>query len=68
MRTVSRAIIGECADGPTLHASHKFRHTYATMHLRHSVDIQTVQGWLGHSYIQSTMVYLKGVQSIDAIG
>lgn len=46
---------------------HKFRHTFATEHLRHGVDIRTLQSWLGHRDIQSTMVYLKGVQSKDAL-
>jgi hypothetical protein len=30
-------------------------------------DIRTLQGWLGHRDINSTMVYLKGVQSKDAL-
>jgi integrase/recombinase XerD len=46
---------------------HKFRHTYATEHLRHGVDIRTLQAWLGHRDIKSTMIYLKGVQSKDAL-
>ena len=40
---------------------HKFRHTFATEHLRHGVDIRTLQSWMGHRDIKSTMVYLKGV-------
>ena len=43
------------------------RHTFATEHLRHGVDIRTLQSWMGHRDIQSTMVYLKGVQSKDAL-
>ncbi len=58
-----------CAAGP--HCMnfflHKFRHTFATEHLRHGVDIRTLQGWMGHRDIKSTMVYLKGVQSKDAV-
>lgn len=37
---------------------HKFRATFATRWLA-SVDLRTVQLWLGHSDIQSTMRYLK---------
>jgi len=46
---------------------HKFRHTFATGHRRHGVDIRTLQTWMGHRDIKSTMVYLKGVQSKDAL-
>ena len=38
---------------------HKFRATFATMHLRNGVDISTVQKWMGHSDLQSTMRYLR---------
>lgn len=58
-----------CSDGPYCHHFflHKFRHTFATEHLRHGIDIRTLQSWLGHRDIQSTMVYLKGVHSKDAL-
>jgi len=58
-----------CADGPHCQRFflHKFRHTFATEHLRDGVDIRTLQGWMGHRDIQSTMVYLKGIQSKDAL-
>jgi integrase/recombinase XerD len=41
-------------------------HAFATNHLRDGVDIHTVQAWLGHRNIKSTMVYLKGIRSKDA--
>src|SRR5580698_3780153 len=58
----------KCAEGPYCmnFFLRKFRHTFATNHLRDGVDIRTVQNWLGHRDIQSTMVYLKGVRSKDA--
>jgi integrase len=58
-----------CATGPYCQNFflHKFRHTFATEHLRHGVDIRTLQGWMGHRDIKSTMVYLKGVQSKDVL-
>jgi integrase len=58
-----------CSKGPYCqhYFLHKFRHTFATEHLRHGVDIRTLQNWMGHRDIKSTMVYLKGVQSKDAL-
>jgi integrase/recombinase XerD len=38
---------------------HKFRATFATKHLQAGVDLRTVQMWLGHKDIESTMRYLK---------
>ena len=42
---------------------HKFRATFATWHLWNGVDLRTVQMWLGHSDIESTMRYLKPSRS-----
>jgi len=44
---------------------HKFRHTFATRHLQDGIDIRTLQQWMGHRDIASTMVYLKGVRNAD---
>jgi integrase/recombinase XerD len=38
---------------------HKFRATFATKHLQAGVDLRTVQLWLGHKDLESTMRYLK---------
>ncbi len=38
---------------------HKFRATFATMHLWDGVDLRTVMNWMGHKNIASTMRYLK---------
>jgi integrase/recombinase XerD len=38
---------------------HKFRATFATRHLWSGVDLRTVQSWLGHKDLKSTMRYLK---------
>jgi integrase len=38
---------------------HKFRATFATWALWGGVDLRTVQQWMGHSDMESTMRYLK---------
>ena len=38
---------------------HKFRATFATMHLQNNIDLRTVQKWLGHADLESTLRYLK---------
>jgi integrase len=57
----------KCAEGP--HCSkwglHKFRHTFATASLESNVSIRTLQEWMGHSDIETTMVYLKFVKRKD---
>lgn len=42
---------------------HRFRATFATWSLWANVDLRTVQLWLGHSDIKSTMRYLKPSRS-----
>lgn len=42
---------------------HKFRATFATRCLWGNVDLRTVQQWLGHSDMESTMRYLKPSRS-----
>jgi len=42
---------------------HKFRATFATRCLWAGVDLRTVQQWLGHSAMESTMRYLKPSRS-----
>jgi integrase len=38
---------------------HKFRSTFATRHLQAGIDLRTVQDWMGHKDLESTMRYLK---------
>jgi integrase/recombinase XerD len=42
---------------------HKFRATFATWSLWAGVDLRTVQQWLGHSDMDSTLRYLKPSRS-----
>jgi integrase/recombinase XerD len=53
----------QCSEGPYCGKwfLHKFRHTFATTCLEEGVSIRTLQEWLGHSDLASTMVYLKYV-------
>jgi integrase len=38
---------------------HKFRKTFATMHHESGVSARTLQSWLGHSSLETTIAYLK---------
>jgi integrase len=57
----------ECAERAELNPDdfwlHKFRSTFATWCLWAGVDLRTVQQWLGHSDMESTMRYLKPSRS-----
>jgi integrase/recombinase XerD len=60
-----------CSEGP--HCSnfflHKFRHTFATRNLQDNVcDIKTLQNWMGHKDLASTMANLKAVRNKDVMG
>jgi integrase/recombinase XerD len=44
---------------------HKFRATFATNHLRNGVDLKTVQKWMGHSDLASTMRYLRAAEGAE---
>jgi integrase/recombinase XerD len=50
-----------CSDGPCCDNwfLHKYRSTFATAHLQAGVDLRTVQQWMGHKDLASTMRYLK---------
>ena len=44
---------------------HKFRSTFGTKVLR-KTDVRTAMEWLGHTYIESTMRYLRPAEGKDA--
>ena len=52
-----------CSDGPYCEhwCLHKFRHTFATSCLENGISIRSLQEWLGHKSLESTMLYLKYV-------
>jgi integrase len=60
----------KCSEGPYCGKFflHKFRHTFATRNLQdHVCDIRTLQKWMGHKDLASTMVYLKAVRNKDVM-
>ncbi len=54
----------DCRTGPYCSTwfLHKFRATYATNQLRAGTDIRTLQVWMGHKDLASTMRYLQAGQ------
>jgi integrase len=54
--------LGECQEW-TLH---KFRRTYCTTLLRSGLDLRTVQAYMGHADLASTMRYLRPASSAEA--
>jgi integrase len=59
----------DCRTGPhcTGWFLHKFRATYATNQLRAGTDIRTLQVWMGHKDLASTMRYLKAGHGKDLL-
>jgi integrase len=45
---------------------HKFRRTYCTTMLRSGLDLRTVQAYMGHADLASTMRYLRPASSAEA--
>lgn len=41
---------------------HKFRSTFATTHLDNGISVVTVQAWMGHKDLASTMRYLRAAR------
>jgi integrase len=51
-----------CKDRPICHhwGLHRFRKTFATMHHEAGVSVRTIQRWLRHSSLDTTLRYLAG--------
>jgi len=58
-----KAVAERAKLNPKDYRLHKFRATFATWSLWAGVDLRTVQQWLGHSDMESTMRYLKPSRS-----
>ena len=41
---------------------HRFRKTFATMHHANGVSARTIQGWLGHESLETTLRYLADAE------
>jgi integrase/recombinase XerD len=56
-----------CDQHPVCHrwTLHKFRRTFATMHHRQGVDVRTIQHWLRHSDLETTLRYLAAIEYTD---
>ena len=63
----ARSKINRCADGPycAVGSSTNSATLMRRRHLQDGIDIRTLQQWMGHRDIASTMVYLKGVRNSD---
>jgi integrase len=57
-----QAVIKRAKLNPEQFWLHKFRATFATWHLQNGVDLRTVQNWLGHKDMESTLRYLKAAR------
>lgn len=65
-RHTLRNIIIRLAKNAGVHATpHKFRHTAAIEHLRHGMDLASLQHLLGHSNIAVTRIYLESLTDED---
>jgi integrase/recombinase XerD len=58
-----KAVAERAKVDPDAYWLHKFRSTFATRCLWAGVDLRTVQLWLGHTDMESTMRYLKPSRS-----
>jgi|TARA_R110002096_G_scaffold396556_2_gene592441 integrase/recombinase XerD len=58
VRALNRAILDKALPHGTLVSPHTFRHSAARHWLAQGVQINTVQLWLGHSNLDTTLIYL----------
>jgi integrase/recombinase XerD len=64
MLDICKKIAGRATLDPTRFHLRKFRSTYATRMLRAGFDVRTVQHWMGHKSLETTMRYLSPAKDV----
>jgi len=59
-----KEIAGRAKLDPARFHLRKFRLTYATRMLRAGFDVRTVQHWMGHESLETTMCYLSPAKDV----
>ena len=60
-----KAVAGRCGLDPTKFDLKTFRSSYCTRMLRFGFDVRTVQHWMGHKSLETTMRYLAPAVSVQ---
>ncbi|WP_379944718.1 tyrosine-type recombinase/integrase [Marinobacter sp. LM1] len=47
---------------PLTKGHHALRHTFATRASEKNIDLKTIQRWLGHASIATTMIYVHSTE------
>jgi integrase len=55
------------AAGMKKYTAHHLRHSFGTTCLRNRVDVRTLQEWMGHADLATTMKYLHAVRAEDGL-
>jgi integrase/recombinase XerD len=63
LRTL-KAVASRASVDPDTCWLHKFRASFATHALRGGIDLRTVQAWMGHTDLASTMRYLRPARGV----
>jgi integrase/recombinase XerD len=64
MLVMCKGIAERAKQDPARFHLRKFRATYATRMLRAGFDVRTVQHWMGHKSLETTMRYLAPAKDV----